>query len=413
MTTELPVAYAMDDPALLRDPFGEFSKIREQAPVVRAEMTGVGPLWTITRYEDVKQVLSDPRFVINPADVPGMDVPNLARKSMDVRGVPPEYQKYLVSTILDFDGADHVRLRKLVSRAFTVRRIADLRPRVETVADELLAALPEHAEDGVVDLLEHFAYPLPIIVICELVGIPEEDRGLWREASETLVSSYGPAFGEAIASLVDYIEALIARRRAEPADDLISALIHAQDEDGDRLSDVEMTTMVFTLVLAGHETTAHLIGNGTLALLTHPDQLALLRSDPDLLPGAVQELLRWGGTALITRMRYAAEDVEIGGTVVRRGEAVVPILASANYDPRRFDDPDRLDVTRSPEGRRETHVAFAHGAHYCLGAALAKQEGEVAFGALLRHFPDLALGGEPERQLMPGAWRLARLPVRL
>jgi cytochrome P450 len=405
------------DEELIRDPFTAFSRIRERGPLARCAIPGVEqPVWLVTRYDDVKMVLNDPRFVNDPANVPGAGADNMAAQMLQARGVPPEYNKYLLESILAFDGADHLRLRRLVSRTFTARRVLELRPRVEEITEKLLDRLPEAAENGVVDLLEHFAYPLPIIVICELVGVPEEDHSLWREWSRTLVSSFGPSFAEAVRDLVAYIQELIERRRAEPTGDLVSGLIQAQDEDGDRLSDTEMVAMIMTLVVAGHETTAHLIGNGTAALLTHPDQLALLLSDPALTPRAVHELLRWCGPALAVRMRYATEDVEVGGETVRRGEAVMPSLVAANYDPRMFGDPRRLDITRVPDGRRETHVAFSHGMHYCLGAALARQESEVAFEALLRRFPGLSLavdGDDLERDLNPGAWRLKALPVKL
>ncbi|MFC7643842.1 cytochrome P450 [Streptosporangium lutulentum] len=273
------------DEELIRDPFTAFSRIRERGPLARCAIPGVEqPVWLVTRYDDVKLVLNDPRFVSDPANVPGASTDDMAAQMLQARGVPPEYNKYLLESILAFDGADHLRLRRLVSRTFTARRVLELRPRVEEITEKLLDRLPEAAENGVVDLLEHFAYPLPIIVICELVGVPEEDHPLWREWSRTMVSSYGPSFAEAVRDMVAYIQELIERRRAEPTGDLISGLIQAQDEDGDRLSDTEMVTMIMTLVVAGHETTAHLIGNGTAALLTHPDQLALLRSDLALTP---------------------------------------------------------------------------------------------------------------------------------
>ncbi|WP_326559731.1 cytochrome P450 family protein [Micromonospora sp. NBC_01796] len=404
------------DERLLRDPFTGYSRIREETPMARAMIPGVEPPWVVTRHEDVRAVLGDPRFVTNPASVPGSNGVNLAEMVFRARGVPDEHARYLLANILEFDGADHARLRRLVSRAFTARRVAQLRPRIEEIAEDLLDRLPDAAEGGAVDLLRHFAYPLPIIVICDLVGIPEQDRPRWRRASAALVDPSGAGLAEALADLVDHTRQLIGQRRTEPAEDLITGLIRAQDEDGDRLSDTEMIAMILTLLIAGHETTAHLIGNGTVALLTHPDQLALLRDDPDLMPGAVHELLRWCGPAQATRMRFATEDLRIGDVLVRRGEAVMPILVAANYDPRVFDDPDRLDLTRERDGRGERHVGFAHGLHYCLGAPLARQECEVAFGALLRRFPDLALAVPPDelrRELVPGAWRLAALPVRL
>lgn len=214
--------------------------------------------------------------------------------------------------------------------------------------------------------------------------------------------------------MIDHVHQLIERRRVEPADDLLTALVHVQEEDGDRLGLDELVTMVITLVIAGHETTAHLLGNATFALLTHPDQLELLRSDPGLWPGAVHELMRFCGPVQIARMRYAAEDVELGGVTIRRGEVVQPVLVSANHDPREYADVERLDVTRRPAGRGEGHVGFGHGFHYCLGAALARQEGEVALRALVERFPGLALASdEPEWVAVPGMRRLARLPVRL
>lgn len=405
-------------PEMLSDPFHAYSALREQGPMLRGVFPGEkAPIWLVTRYDDVKTVLSDQRFVNNPGNVPGMDVPNVREKLIEARGIPKEYAQYILDSVLDADGADHVRLRKLVSRAFTVRRVAELRPRVEEITETLLDRLPDVADDdGVVDLIEHFAYPLPITVICELVGIPEEERPQWREWGRSLTSTEPGAMAEPLRGMVHHIEDLIGRRRADPKDDLLTGLIRAHDEDGDRLGDTEMITMVLTLVLAGHETTAHLIGNGTVALLTHPDQLARLRAEPELGPLAVHELMRWAGPIHGTRVRYAAADVEIGGRTVKQGEPVMAVLVSANYDPRRFDDPDTLDIAREPDGHREVHVGFGYGLHYCLGAALARQEGEVAFGALLRRFPGLALAvpaDKLEREYLPLSWRLARLPVRL
>ncbi|MFC3995448.1 cytochrome P450 [Nocardiopsis sediminis] len=407
------------DPALLGDPFQGYSRIREQSRVAEASFPGVPQKFhLVTRYDDVRAVLSDPRFVNNPASVPGSAPPNYRVAALTSRGVPEAYLPYFAASILDNDGDDHTRLRKLVSRTFTVRRVNELRPRVEEITERLLDDLPRHAEDGAVDLVEHFAYPLPITVICELVGVPKRYRPQWRDWGNRLVSFDPDAdFGSAVVEMVDHIHELIRERRAAAAEDLLTGLIRTHDEDGDRLSDQELVTMVLTLVIAGHETTAHLIGNGTFALLTHPDQLARLRAEPGLAPRAVHELMRWCGPLVqAPRARYATEDVTIGDTTFHRGDLVLPMLASANYDPREFDDPERLDITREPAGRRETHVGFSHGPHYCLGAALARQEGEVAFTALLRRYPDLALASGPadaERRLMPAMWRLSRLPVRL
>ncbi|GGK97566.1 cytochrome P450 [Sphaerisporangium melleum] len=397
------------DPALMQDPFGGFARIREEGPLVKGSLArGTDPVWLVTRYEDVKQVLGDTRFVNDPASVPGKEVGDIREQVIAARGIDPDLAPYILDSILDADGADHLRLRRLVSREFTARRVLDLRPRMAEITESLLDRL-----DHETDLIENFAYPLPITVICELVGVPEEDRPTWREQGKAMMTMAPGAMNAPLREIIELTRSLIGRRRAEPGGDLLSALIRTHDEDGDRLSDLELITMVLTLILAGHETTAHLIGNGTLALLTHPDQLDLVKKDPGLWPRAVHELMRWCGPVHGTRMRYAAEDVEIGGQTIKKGESVVAILVSANLDPRRFDDAERLDVTREQDSRREVHVGFGHGLHYCLGAALARTEAEIAFNALFRRFPGLALAGEPERQYMPMSWRLAKLPVRL
>ncbi|MGX1755867.1 cytochrome P450 family protein [Streptomyces lydicus] len=406
------------DPALITDPFAGYGALREQGPVVRGRFMDDSPVWLVTRFEEVRQVLRDQRFVNNPA-APSLghaDEDNPLTRLMDMLGLPEHLRPYLLGSILNYDAPDHTRLRRLVSRAFTARKITDLRPRVEQIADALLARLPEHAEDGVVDLIRHFAYPLPITVICELVGIPEADRPQWRTWGADLVSMEPDRLTASFPPMIEHIHRMVRERRGALTDDLLSELIRAHDDDGGRLSDVEMVTLILTLVLAGHETTAHLISNGTAALLTHPDQLRLLRDDPALLPRAVHELMRWCGPVQMTQLRYAAADVDLAGTTIRRGDAVQLILVSANFDPRHYTDPDRLDLTRHPAGHAENHVGFGHGAHYCLGATLAKQEGEVAFGKLLAHYPEMALGITPERlerTPLPGNWRLKALPVRL
>ncbi|MFJ9416585.1 cytochrome P450 [Streptomyces sp. NPDC101227] len=404
------------DPALVIDPFKGYGELREQGPVVRGRFLDDSPVWFITRFDDVREVLRDQRFVNNRSSALGGVDDNPLTRLMETMGLPEELHPYLLETILNADAPDHTRLRRLVSRAFTARKINDLRPRVAQIADELLAQLPGHAENGVVDLIEHFAYPLPISVICELVGIPEADRPQWRQWGADLVSLSPERLRAAVPPMIDHIHELIRERRGALTDDLLSELIRTHDDDGSRLSDVEMATLVLTLVFAGHETTAHLIGNGTAALLTHPDQLRLLTSDPALLPRAVHELMRWCGPVHVTQLRYASEDIDFAGTTIRKGEAVQLVLVSANFDPRHYDDPDRLDITRHPAGHAENHVGFGHGMHYCLGASLARQEGEVALGKLFARYPDVSLAVEPdrlERPELPGGWRLASLPLRL
>ncbi|MEO6081672.1 MAG: cytochrome P450 [Umezawaea sp.] len=397
----------LTDPDLLRDPFAVYSRLREETELTRGIIPGVPSVWLATRYDDVKLVMSDPRFVNDAANVPGLDAPNLIEQIWLSVGIPAEYLVYLLTGMGDSDGANHARLRKLVTRAFTAKRVAELRPRIKEITERLLDELPD---DDTVDLLAHFAYPLPISVICELVGIPEADRPRWRAWSAVLARGMGPDMGDALRGMIDHATELIDLRRTTPTGDLLSDLVRAQDDD--RLSDVELVTLVLNLVVAGHETTAHLIANGTAALLTHPDQLTLLRNDSSLLPRAVQELMRWCGPVLGTRLRYATEDVKLGETLVHKGEAVMPVLAGANYDPRAYDRPDRLDLTRDSTA----HAGFGHGPHYCLGAALARQEGEIAFEALLRRFPHLTLAVDPadlERSPNLGTWQLAELPVRL
>jgi cytochrome P450 len=410
----------MADEKLMRDPFRGYSRIREQAGVVRGVMPDIGEVWIVTRYDDVKVVLNDPRFVNNPANVPGMTVQDLNEQLLEAHETPQEYHKYRRTRMDDFDAAEHARLRGLVSQAFTARRVREMRPRVMEIAEELLDRLPGKTdENGVVDLQLHFSHALPDAVLCELVGIPEEDRERWHGWYTVVqpVTGQQEEKAEGWRDLITYTQALLDRRRDEPTDDLISAMIRAQNENGNRLSDIEMIAMTVALGLVVHQTTAYFISNGTAALLTHPDQLALLRENPDLIPQAVHELLRWCGTTILAaRVRYATEDVEIGGVRVRKGEAVWPVPAGANWDPRKFDDPERLDITREPERRSQTHIAFGHGPHYCLGAALAQQDSEVAFEALLRRFPNLALAVPPkdlERQRIPYQWRLEALPVLL
>jgi cytochrome P450 len=396
------------DPALIADPYAGYGVLREQAPVLRGQTVDGSQTWFVTRQDEVRTVLADPRFVNDPASVRADGVDDPRRRMMTAFGLTEELASYVTDSILDFDGDHHTRLRKLVSRAFTVRRVNELRPRVAQIAAELLDRLPDRF-----DLMATYAYPLPITVICELVGVLEEDRHRWRGWAESLFSMDRQNFPAAIRDMVEHCRELIADRRADPADDLLTGLIQAREADGDQLSETEMITMVLTLVLAGHETTAHLIGNSVQALLTHPDQLDLLRGRPELWPVAVHELMRWTGPILMARMRFAAKDVELGGVRIAAGEAVQPVIVSANRDPRVYPDPDRLDVTRRPAGRGEGHVGFGHGAHYCLGAALARQEAEVALPALFDRFPRLGLDSDrPDWTPMPTMRRLTTLPVR-
>lgn len=267
--TTVPPAPNILDPALIADPYSGFNQIRDETPLVVGVGADGAPAWYVTRYDDVQAVLNDSRFVNNPESAPGLSATSSRDRMLAELGIPSELYPYISKSILDLDGDDHGRLRRFVSRAFTARRVGGLRGHVQDIATELLGNLGPTA-----DLISEFAYPLPITVICELVGVPVEDRGLWRTAGSALTSIVSGSKGEAARSLVEYTHALVDRRRVAPADDLVSELLAIRD-DGDRLSDVELVTMVLSLATAGHETTAHLIGNGVLALLDHPEQLVL------------------------------------------------------------------------------------------------------------------------------------------
>ncbi|MFB7474501.1 cytochrome P450 [Kitasatospora sp. NPDC056184] len=402
------------DAEVVRNPFEAFARIRERAPLARGTVPGVEPFWIVTRYEDVRTVLADPRFVNDAANVPGACPAHRTEQVWRARGLPPECETYLRAGVFDADGAEHRRLRGLVHPSFTAGAVGRLRPRIERLAEEHARALRDHADaDGTVDLVAHFAYPLPVTVICELLGIPEPDRPQWREWSSYLGRGAGPGLDDALRAMVAAARELIDRRRAEPDDGLVSHLAAAE---GATLDPVEAVSLILNLIVAGHETTATLIGNGTAALLAHPEQLALLRADPGLLPAAVDELMRWCGPTLGALPRYATEDVRLAGTLIRRGEAVMPILAGANHDPRVFAEPERLDLGRATAPHHDAHLGFGHGAHRCLGAVLAHEEAVAALGALLLRHPDLALAVAPaevRRGPNPVAWHLAELPVRL
>lgn len=388
----------LTDADVIRNPFAAYGRVREETALARLRVPGLDPWWVVTRHEQARAMLSDPRFEIRADSFMRPDVPDDCLPYM--------------RTMSEMNGPEHARMRKLVAPAFTPRRAADFRPRIESIVEGLLDTVEAHADDGTVDLLPHFTRPLPMDVICEWVGVPEEDRPRWRAYGATVAASAGPDFAQAIPGIMDGAKAAIARRRTEPGDDLLADLIAAQAEDGDRLTDAEMVTLVWHLVMAG-QTPANLIANAVLAVLTHPDQLETLREDPDLMPGAVEELMRWCGPTLLSIPRYAREDTELCGTRIRAGEAVVASIAAANRDPRAFSDPESLDITR-PKGEA-AHLGFAHGPHFCLGASIARVQTQVALTALLRRYPRLTLASEPDelRAPDPGTWRLTALPVAL
>ncbi|MEU6409774.1 cytochrome P450 [Microbispora sp. NPDC046933] len=356
-----------------------FSRLRQEEPLCRVRLPYGEPAWLATRYEDVKVVLGDARF--SRAAAAGRDEPRM-------RPLQPRS-----GSILSFDPPEHSRLRRLVSKAFTVRRIELLRPRTQEIADDLVDAML--AKGAPADLVEDFGLPLPITVICELLGVPVEDRVDFRTWSDALLSTtrFTP---EQVARCMDllreYMAGLIAQRRQTPKDDLLSALVAARDNE-ERLSEEEMLSLAEALLVAGHETTATQIPNFFYVLLTHPEQLAALRADLGLVPRAVEELMRFvplGGGASIAR--YALEDVELGGVMVRAGEPVVVSLASANRDESVYTNPDELDLDR----QQASHVGFGHGAHHCLGAPLARMELQVALRTLFTRLPGLRLAGSED-----------------
>jgi cytochrome P450 len=302
--------------------------------------------------------------------------------------------KLQIGNFLFVDPPDHKRLRGLVSKAFTPRLIEQMRGRVQAVADALLDRVQEK---GAMDLIDDYAYPLPITVIAELLGVPADDRYKFREWAVTAASgNRTQEYTEKVLvphmrAFTDYLRAMFEEKRKNPEDDLISALVRAE-EAGDKLSEDELLGTLFLLLVAGYETTVNLIGNGTLALLQHPDQLQKLRNDPSLIKGAIEELLRYDGPFEISTERIAREDVIIGETLIPKGEVVMTVIAAADRDPERFSEPDTLKVTRV--GNK--HLAFGKGIHYCLGAPLARMEGQIAIGTLLRRMPNLRLKGSPE-----------------
>ncbi len=375
-------------PGFKADPFDFYARLRADAPVQQVRWVRGSPAWVVTRYADVEAVLGDPRLRKNRAE---------ALTPARLRGGPrlPKAFACLQRSLLGLDGADHDRLRRLVHQAFTPRRIERIRAEVEALADDLLDAALRR---GSMDLIADYAVPLPLTVIARTIGVPEQDSPRFRAWTSALVAvADRPVRNIAsILRFLRYLRRLIADRSREPRDDLVSALVAARD-GGDRLSTDEIVAMLVLLLTAGHETTVNLIGLGVLALLDRPDQAELLRADQTVVRSAVEELLRFTSPVETATERWAAEDVEIAGTTVPRGSLVLAAIASANRDSAVFDDPDTLDLTRSPN----PHLAFGRGAHYCLGAPLARLEAGIAIPALLRRAPGLR---RPD-PAAPAAWR--------
>ncbi|MEV5684292.1 cytochrome P450 [Streptomyces sp. NPDC052164] len=376
------------------DPYPAYAWLREHSPVHRTTLPSGVDAWLVTRYADAKQALADSRLSKNPAHHAG---PAHAKGKT---GIPGERKAELMTHLLNIDPPDHTRLRRLVSKAFTPRRVAEFAPRVQELTDRLI---DDFIEEGKADLIHDFAFPLPIYAICDLLGVPREDQDDFRDWAGMMIRhGGGPRGGVArsVKKMRGYLAELIHRKREGlgdegDGDDLISGLIRASDH-GEHLTENEAAAMAFILLFAGFETTVNLIGNGTYALLRHPEQRALLERSLDagesgLLATGIEELLRYDGPVELATWRYATEALTLGGQEVAEGDPVLVVLAAADRDPERFEDPDRLDLARSDN----QHLGYGHGVHYCLGAPLARLEGQAALATLLRRLPELRLAGEP------------------
>ncbi|WP_327379491.1 MULTISPECIES: cytochrome P450 [unclassified Streptomyces] len=389
----MPVVDLRDARDFSANPYPYYAKMRAEGPVHEVRTDDLERIWMIVGYEEARAALADQRFSKDWRTT----------EHWSVSGNP------INANMLETDPPHHTRLRKLVAREFTPRRIEALRPRVEEITAGLLDAM---VPAGRADLIDAFAFPLPMTVICELLGVPDIDRDSFRLLSNAIVTPESrEKESEAVHAMGAYLVELIEDKRRAPGDDLMSALIQAHHDDGDRLSPDELIGMAFLLLVAGHETTVNLISNGVRALLDHPGQLALLRDRPELIDGAVEEMLRYDGPVGTATFRFTREAVRIGQAVIPRGEAVLVALGSADRDPGRYPDPDTFDIRREAQG----HLAFGHGIHFCLGAPLARMEGRIAIAALLERCPGLARdpeGGEPD--WLPGLLLrgVRRLPVR-
>jgi cytochrome P450 len=363
------------------DPFPLFAELRARGPVLPVTLADGHSAWVVLDYEHARAALGDPRLSKNM---------QAAFSDGDVvaEGLPgPELARHMLAV----DPPDHTRLRRLVSGAFTPRRVEALREHVEDIVDRLLDDVARGGADGPVDLIATFAFPLPFTVICELLGVAPADRdrlgrGLIALLSPTPTPEAWERAKQSSDLVVSMLGELVAEKRAHRADDLVSALVDTRDAAGG-LDEAEMLSTIFQLIVAGHDTTTSLIGNGVVALLRHPDQLRALRADLSLLPGAIEELLRYDAPVPHATFRFATEDVELGGVTIPAGAQVLVTLASANRDAAQYADAEELDLRRTAS----RHLAFGHGIHACLGAPLARMEGQIALAALLVRYPELAL----------------------
>lgn len=394
--------YDLYSQAFKRNAYATFAHMRQDHPVqYQPGIDGVTELYFVTRHADVSQVLTDEQHFARDLAAYGFG-----------EGIPdPDINNLVGNHMLNKDGADHRRMRTLVTKAFTPARVREMRPKIQQIADDLIDAVEPQ---GHMDLVADYAYHLPTIVILEMIGIPAEDRDRFRAWTNAVVM---PTLGEddlaefmrQMAEFLAYLRAQIALRRADPRDDLLSELVHAE-EAGDHLNEGELFGMLMLLIVAGHETTVNLIANAMIALWRHPDQLAQLQADPGLMPTAVEEFLRYDGSVERAFTRYAMSDTEVGGTTIPAGSMVVPILAAANHDETVFADAEGLDITRQPN----PHLGLGKGAHYCLGASLARMEAEIALNTLLQRLPDIRPSGSLdalEMRLTPTFRSVVALPV--
>ena len=381
------------------NPFPFYAQLRAEAPAFPVTVMKQRA-WLITRYDDVLNVLKDERFAKDRRNA--MTDEQLKKSPW----VPPMF-KPLEHTMLDLDSPDNTRLRALVHKAFTPRMVEKMRDQIQHLANQLLDAVEPK---GSMDLIADFALPLPLTVVGQILGVPAEDNDKFHRWSKTLITS-GTSRNllvliPNIMAFMRYLKKLIKERRAYPKDDLITALVQAKD-GSDQLSEDEILAMIFLLLIAGHETTVNLIGSGTLALLEHPDQLEMLRNEPGLIKTAVEELLHYVCPVEMATERYAREDIEIAGTTIPRGELAMAVIGSANRDERYFENPDMLDITR----KNNRHLAFGHGVHFCLGAPLARLEGQIALSTLIQRMPNLRLNIAPDQVRWRGTFVLRGLEV--
>jgi cytochrome P450 len=378
------------------DPYPAYAWLREHAPVHKTPLPSGVEAWLVTRHADARQALADQRLSKNPVHHQERSAHGKGKV-----GIPGERSANLMTHLLNIDPPDHTRLRRLVSKAFTPARVAEFEPRVRELTDRLIDCF---AARGSADLIHEFAFPLPIYAICDLLGVPSEDQDDFRDWAGMMLRHPKPGqsapprggVGRAVKKMRAYLAELIHRKRETPGEDLISGLIRASDH-GEHLTENEAAAMAFILLFAGFETTVNLIGNGTLALLRHPAQRALLQDavragDDAFLATSVEELLRWDGPVEIATWRFATEPLTLGGVRIAEGEPVLVVLAAADRDPAKFRDPDVLDLRRDDN----QHLGYGHGIHYCLGAPLARLEGRTALSALLRRLPDVRLAASDE-----------------